>query len=78
MTQTPAETARHRLSLRLFTLALLLCLAAYGGLAYWLTPFIWKHFEHQRAIADLPMTTFTGLGIPGDPLKDRKKASFVR
>jgi hypothetical protein len=68
MTQTPAETARRRLSVRLFAMALLLCLAAYGGFAYWLAPFIWKHFEHQRAIADLPMTTLTGLGIPGDPL----------
>ena len=49
-------------------MTLLLCLAVYAGFAYWLTPFFWKHFEHQRAIADLPMTTFTSLGIPGDPL----------
>jgi hypothetical protein len=59
---------RRWLSLRLFTLALLFLLAAYAGLAYWLAPVLWRHFEHQTAIADLPMTTLTGLGIPGDAL----------
>ena len=68
MTQTPAGTIRRWLSPRLFTLALLFLLAAYVGLAYWLAPVLWRHFEHQRAIADLPMTTLTGLGIPGDAL----------
>ena len=60
--------ARRRLSLRLFVFGLLLCLAAYLALAYGLAPFFWRHFEHQEAIADLPMTTFTRLGIPGDAL----------
>jgi hypothetical protein len=68
MTQTPAGIIRRWLSPRLFTLALLFLLAAYVGLAYWLAPVLWRHFEHQRAIADLPMTTLTGLGIPGDAL----------
>lgn len=68
MTQAPAETAGRKLSLRALAWALIFCLIAYGGLAYWLAPFFWRHFEHQRAIADLPMTTFTATGIPGDAL----------
>ncbi|WP_158813639.1 LssY C-terminal domain-containing protein [Methylocapsa sp. S129] len=66
--QPPADTARRRLSLRLCASAFLLCLAAYIALAYWLAPFVWRHFEHQKAIADLPMTTFTAQGIPGDAI----------
>jgi hypothetical protein len=66
--QTPTETARRRLSLGLFASALLFCLAVYVALAYGLAPLLWRHFEHQKAIADLPMTTFTALGIPGDAL----------
>jgi LssY C-terminus len=66
--QTPAEAASRRLSLRVFAAALLLCLTAYVALAYGFAPLFWRHFEHQRSIADLPMTTFTALGIAGDPL----------
>ena len=31
-------------------------------------PFFWKHYEHQRGLAGLPMVTRTAQGIPGDPL----------
>jgi hypothetical protein len=65
---TPTELARKRLSLRLFAIAAMVCLTAYAALAYWLAPLLWKHFEHQKTIADLPMTTVTPLGIPGDAL----------
>src|SRR5476651_1182121 len=68
MSQTPTQTARRRFSPRLFAAGLLFVLAGYVGLAYWLAPILWRHFEHQRAIADLPTTTFTALGIPGDAL----------
>lgn len=64
----PTKPPRRRSRLRLLSTLALVCLAAYAALAYWLAPFAWRHYEHQRAIADLPMTTFTRLGIPGDAL----------
>ena len=66
--QTPAPNVRRRSALRLFAAALIGCLAVYLALAYGLAPALWKHFEHQRSIAGLAMTTVTALGIPGDPL----------
>jgi hypothetical protein len=69
MTSQPIlPSARRRLSLRLFVVGLLLLLAAYVTLAYWLAPLFWRHHEHQHSIADLATTTVTALGIPGDPL----------
>jgi hypothetical protein len=68
MSQTPVPDARRRSRLRLFAAGLGVCLAAYLALAYWLAPLLWRHFEHQRAIAGLAMTTVNALGIPGDPL----------
>jgi hypothetical protein len=68
MTSEPPPTARRRFAPRRLVAAILLCLGAYLALAYALAPFLWKHFEHQRAIANLAMTTFTALGIPGDAL----------
>jgi hypothetical protein len=64
----PPRNARRRLRLRVLGAGLLFCVAAYFALAYWLAPFFWRHFEHQQAIADFPMTTLTRLGIPGDAL----------
>jgi hypothetical protein len=64
--QASTETARSSLSLRLFTLGLLFCLAIYIALAYWFAPLLWRHFDHQKTIAELPMTTFTAVGIAGD------------
>jgi LssY C-terminus len=40
----------------------------YTALAYLLLPALWSHYEHQRGLADLPMITRTGQGIPGDPI----------
>jgi LssY C-terminus len=37
-------------------------------LAYIILPLIWRHYEHNPALADAPKTTLTGQGIPGDPL----------
>ena len=42
--------------------------ALYLGLAYALAPWAWRHFEHQRGLADRPMITTTRFGIPGDAL----------
>jgi hypothetical protein len=40
----------------------------YGALAYVLLPAAWRHYEHQRGLAQLPMVTRTAQGIAGDPL----------
>ncbi len=37
-------------------------------LAYVILPSIWRHYEHNPALADAPKTTLTSQGIPGDPL----------
>lgn len=42
--------------------------AAYLLLAYLLAPFVWRHYEHQKGVAELGATTFTAQGIPGDPI----------
>ncbi len=42
--------------------------ALYLGLAYALAPWAWRHYEHQRGLADRPMITTTRFGIPGDAL----------
>jgi hypothetical protein len=33
--------------------------ALYLGLAYALAPWAWRHYEHQRGLADRPMITTT-------------------
>jgi hypothetical protein len=38
------------------------------AVAYALAPWAWRHYEHQRGLADRPMITTTRLGIPGDAL----------
>lgn len=63
-----APRVRRRFRPRLFAAALAVCLSAYIGLAYGLAPLLWTHFEHQRAIAGLPFTTFNKQGIAGDAL----------
>ncbi|MGD1037512.1 MAG: LssY C-terminal domain-containing protein [Roseiarcus sp.] len=42
--------------------------AFYVAVAYGLAPTLWRHYEHQSALADKAMTTTTSLGIPGDAL----------
>ena len=46
----------------------LVILGGYGLLAYLVLPGFWTHYEHQRGLADMPMVTRTGQGIPGDPI----------
>ena len=41
---------------------------AWALLAYVVLPEFWSHYEHQKGLADLPMTTRTAQGIPGDPI----------
>jgi hypothetical protein len=40
----------------------------YFLLAYIVLPLFWRHYEHQRGLAALPMVTRTATGIPGDPI----------
>ena len=64
----PPKVDRRRVSLRLLAIVAALCAGFYLSLAYGLAPFVWRHFEHQRAIAGLSMTTVTAFGFSGDPL----------
>lgn len=36
--------------------------------AYLILPALWRHYEHQPALAEAPKVTRTAQGIPGDPL----------
>jgi hypothetical protein len=49
-------------------LVLLAVLLGYTSLAYIVLPAFWRHYEHQRGLAALPMVTRTAQGIPGDPI----------
>jgi LssY C-terminus len=40
----------------------------YFLLAYIVLPLCWRHYEHQRDLAALPMVSRTATGIPGDPI----------
>jgi hypothetical protein len=61
------EPARRRRGLRL-AIAGAVILAIYLGFAYLLAPTFWRHHERQKSLAELPMTTTTSLGIPGDAI----------
>lgn len=62
-----AEQHRRSRIFRALRLTLLV-LIIYGGIAYLLLPELWTHYEHQRLLAGMPMTTMTAQGIPGDPI----------
>jgi len=40
----------------------------YYLLAYWITPAIWRHYEHHPALETAPKFSLTKEGIPGDAL----------
>jgi hypothetical protein len=67
--QTDFSTQKQRRSRTFRAVRLtLLALVIYGGIAYLLLPELWTHYEHQKSLAGLPMTTMTAQGIPGDPI----------
>ena len=43
-------------------------LGLYLALAYVVLPALWRHYEHQPAMATMPTVTSTSDGHPGDPL----------
>src|SRR5256885_17009129 len=49
-------------------LILLPVVILYGAVAYLILPLFWTHYEHQKGLAEMPMVTRTGQGIPGDPM----------
>ncbi len=57
-----------RAAARRILVAVAVVAAFYASVAYGLAPALWRHYEHQRALADKTMTTHTALGIPGDAL----------
>jgi len=63
-----AQSKAHHDRLERILLALMLVVAIYGALAYFVLPAIWSHHEHQKGLANLPMVTRTAQGIPGDPI----------
>jgi hypothetical protein len=48
--------------------ALAIVLGVWLTLAYVILPLLWRHYEHNPALAGAPKTTLTGQGVPGDPL----------
>ena len=60
--------AHHHARLERVLLTLLAVLLGYVSLAYIVLPTFWRHYEHQRPLATLPMVTRTAQGIPGDPI----------
>lgn len=66
-TDTILKKQRRGRTYRAARLALLV-LIVYGGIAYLLLPELWTHYEHQKSLAGLPMTTMTPQDIPGDPI----------
>jgi LssY C-terminus len=36
--------------------------------AYFVLPSLWRHYEHEKKLAGLPMVTTTAQGIPGDAI----------
>ncbi|HXH10583.1 MAG TPA: LssY C-terminal domain-containing protein [Alphaproteobacteria bacterium] len=40
----------------------------YTCLAYLILPALWRHYEHNPALATVPLVTRTAAGIPGDPI----------
>jgi hypothetical protein len=71
VTDHPADMHGHAASharLDRVLLALMTAVFGYTAIAYIVLPAIWTHYEHQKGLADLPMVTRTGQGIPGDPI----------
>jgi len=60
----PARHRRPHHALGFMTLALM----TYLVVAYGLLPMLWRHYEHEKKLAGLPMVTTTALGLAGDPI----------
>ena len=65
---SPHPHAHHHARLERGLLTLLAVVVVYTAIAYLVLPAFWTHYEHQKGLADLPMVTRTGQGIPGDAI----------
>jgi LssY C-terminus len=74
VTSTPQNVSSQKRTSRLRRWAVrgvvvaVIVLGIWLMLAYIILPLIWRHYEHNPALADAPKTTLTSQGIPGDPL----------
>jgi len=74
VTTTPEapSTEKRASSLRRWAIrgfqALVVVVGVWLILAYVILPAVWRHYEHNPALADAPKTTVTPQGNPGDPL----------
>ncbi len=65
----PAAPARHWSRRRRVATLLVSLLLLYFGVAYLLAPAAWKDYARRHpSLEDIPEITYTGSGIPGDPL----------
>ncbi len=65
-TEKPVSRLRRRTIRGLKALVIVLGLWLIA--AYIILPALWRHYEHNPALADAPKTTLTAQKIPGDPL----------
>jgi hypothetical protein len=72
VTPETISTVKRAIRLRRWTIRgmtwLVIVLGIWLILAYVALPMLWRHYEHNPALADAPKTTLTPQGIPGDPL----------
>jgi LssY C-terminus len=72
VTPEARSTVKRAVRLRRWTIrgmtAFVIILCVWLMLAYVVMPMLWRHYEHNPALADAPKTTLTSQGIPGDPL----------
>ncbi len=64
---TKPISRRRRLLVRALIVVVAL-VVAWLLLAYLILPALWRHYEHHPALENVPKTTLTAQGIPGDPL----------
>jgi hypothetical protein len=64
---TKAVSRRRRRLVRALMVVVAL-VVAWLLLAYLILPALWRHYEHHPALENVPKTTLTAQGIPGDPL----------
>jgi hypothetical protein len=60
--------ASRRSKMKITLIVIATIAASYGILAYIVLPLAWRHYEHQKGLAGLPMVTRTAQGIPGDAI----------
>jgi hypothetical protein len=70
MSRENSSRAMPRRRLRISKVAAIVgvIVGAYALLTYLILPALWRHYEHNPALATAPLVTHTDAGIPGDPI----------